>query len=298
MYIQDTIYNVSTNYIPVFLIEYSGHIVQARDLVGCVCLRTLHTSSTLNSVSNSSFIFEITGVVIALILTLKLVRWWDLKKAVEYCRIMPSILSWSSCHTLFEFCMPTILFFLCLWLAVAWKNFVFRSPHLIQSALDLWFHIISSLVKNSLISVFNSSCQKSPQLSYIYQKAKKMWHFILQCPSRASTFSLKKCESGLGLSEPDRPIRLFWKVALFARHSPEIINPPQNPIIFDLSRHYSLPLSLSQFEFRSLIQYFPLFWNSGKTVQLHSCSQFQNPRKIFSTPKTISSTPTSASIRF
>lgn len=137
---------------------------------------------------------------------------------------------------------------------------------------------------------------KKPSAFLYLPKSKKNVTFHFAMSLKGLNFLVKKM--WVGLSEPDRPIRLFWKVALFARHSPEIINPPQNPIIFDLSRHYSLPLSLSQFEFRSLIQYFPLFWNSGKTVQLHSCSQFQNPRKIFSTPKTISSTPTSASIRF
>ena len=62
-----------------------------------------------------------------------------------------SIPSLSSCHSPLRFCSFTIQFFLRLWLAVAWKNFVFLSPHFSQNALDLWFHIISSLTWTLLI---------------------------------------------------------------------------------------------------------------------------------------------------
>ena len=61
--------------------------------------------------------------------------------------------SLSSCQTPFKSCSPTIQFFLRLWLAVAWKNFVFLSLHFNQRFLDLWFHIISSLTWISLISL-------------------------------------------------------------------------------------------------------------------------------------------------
>ena len=71
----------------------------------------------------------------------------------KYSTMVCSISYLLSCQTPSEFCSPTIQFFLCLWLTVAWKNFVFLSPHFSHSALDLWFHIIFSLTWISLISL-------------------------------------------------------------------------------------------------------------------------------------------------
>ena len=68
---------------------------------------------------------------------------------------MPSTSSLSSFHLPSLSHKPSILFFLRLLLAISWKNFVFRSPHLTHSALDLWFHIISFRSVTSFISFFS-----------------------------------------------------------------------------------------------------------------------------------------------
>ena len=49
----------------------------------------------------------------------------------------------------------SILFLLYLWDARLWKNLVFWSPSFSHKALDLFFHIFSSLINNPFISHFN-----------------------------------------------------------------------------------------------------------------------------------------------
>lgn len=70
------------------------------DCVGCICLRALHTSSTLKFVSNSSFTSGVTRVVTALRLASKLFRWstWRwLRSNQGWCpQLPPGLLS--KCH--------------------------------------------------------------------------------------------------------------------------------------------------------------------------------------------------------
>ena len=104
----------------------------------------------------------------------------------KYSIIMPSILFWSSCHALSKFCSPTILFFQRLWLAMAWKNFIFQSPHLIQSTLDLWFHMISSLVTVSLISIFKFRI--SSAFLWVHLVDSNYWSLLCFCLRTLFTF--------------------------------------------------------------------------------------------------------------
>ena len=54
-----------------------------------------------------------------------------------------------------SFFNSSILFLLYLWDARLWKNLVFLSPSFSHKALDLCFHIFSSLINNPFISHFN-----------------------------------------------------------------------------------------------------------------------------------------------
>ncbi|KAM4071357.1 hypothetical protein ACJW30_11G053700 [Castanea mollissima] len=85
----------------------------------------------------------------------------------KYSTMISSILSSSSCHFPSASKRPSNLFFHCLCVAVACKNFVFRSPHFIHKALDLWLHITSSFVRTALISFFRPSISSAVSCSIL-----------------------------------------------------------------------------------------------------------------------------------
>ena len=139
----------------------------------------------------------------------------------KYSTMVCSISYLLSCQTPSEFCSPTIQFFLCLWLTVAWKNFVFLSPHFSHSALDLWFHIIFSLTWISLISLLTlliSSvfpCKLSHNSSYwIFFFSASYWHYRTQSNSISTVvpgiFEVYPLYHPLTPSAPDpMPLSLF-----------------------------------------------------------------------------------------
>lgn len=80
----------------------------------------------------------------------------------KYFKITLSTSSCFSYQTPFESHNPSILFFLRLWLAIAWKNFVFRSPHLIHRAHD--FLVPHHLLPDRALHRFSFLELGSPQL--------------------------------------------------------------------------------------------------------------------------------------
>ena len=58
-------------------------------------------------------------------------------------------------HSPDAFLIPTILFFLNLWVALLWKYLEFLSPWMAHIARALWNHILVSLSRSSFISFLN-----------------------------------------------------------------------------------------------------------------------------------------------
>ena len=121
------------------------------DFVGCICWSARHTSSALKLPSSTLFILGVTLLLTASKLAPKIEGWSELNIDEKYSRMIFFVASCSSCHIPPSSIRPPILFFRCLWLVEAWKNFVFLSPFCNQSTRDRWFHIISSLMWSSFI---------------------------------------------------------------------------------------------------------------------------------------------------